>query len=351
MRTRCPVCGTVFRVTSEQLRLKAGKVRCGHCRGVFNAFDQLLTDEALASAPPLPASETAAPPSAGETNEANVAAETTAVKSTDRPVASAAGTAETTADTRAPDEFKPRRRAFAAANTSSLPEIVEPPAAGVQVEEAAATAGNWPETAILLAESPEQSTKAARQAGLVAARELSEAPTYNRWAAGTLAGEASDFAPEEGRRALWPFVIAALLLLLILGTQLAHHFRTEVVRWLPATAAYYELAGIAVPLSRQAELVAIESSDLQFDKLRDLFVLQATLHNRAAYAQNWPALELTLTDAGDTVVARRVMTAADYLPPTISPERFPANGEVAVRLWIEARELGAAGYRLYIFYP
>jgi len=44
MRTRCPACDTVFRVTSEQLRLKAGKVRCGHCQGVFNAFDQLLSD-------------------------------------------------------------------------------------------------------------------------------------------------------------------------------------------------------------------------------------------------------------------------------------------------------------------
>ena len=45
MRTRCPVCGTVFRVTSEQLRLKAGKVRCGHCQALFNAFDSLMPDE------------------------------------------------------------------------------------------------------------------------------------------------------------------------------------------------------------------------------------------------------------------------------------------------------------------
>lgn len=44
MRTRCPDCGTVFRVTSEQLRRKAGKVRCGHCQTVFNAFDQWQSD-------------------------------------------------------------------------------------------------------------------------------------------------------------------------------------------------------------------------------------------------------------------------------------------------------------------
>jgi len=30
---------------------------------------------------------------------------------------------------------------------------------------------------------------------------------------------------------------------------------------------------------------------------------------------------------------------------------FPANAETPVRLWIDAKGLGAAGYRLYIFYP
>ena len=43
-RTRCPACRTVFRVTSEQLRAKAGKVRCGHCQALFNAFDHLADE-------------------------------------------------------------------------------------------------------------------------------------------------------------------------------------------------------------------------------------------------------------------------------------------------------------------
>ena len=46
MRTRCPACNTVFRVTSDQLRAKAGKVRCGQCRALFNAFDELFEDAA-----------------------------------------------------------------------------------------------------------------------------------------------------------------------------------------------------------------------------------------------------------------------------------------------------------------
>jgi predicted Zn finger-like uncharacterized protein len=57
MKTCCPDCQTIFRVTSEQLKARAGKVRCGQCRRVFNALDSLLDDaEAIIVAPvPTPA--------------------------------------------------------------------------------------------------------------------------------------------------------------------------------------------------------------------------------------------------------------------------------------------------------
>ena len=38
--TRCPGCATVFRVTPEQLALRAGQVRCGHCKTVFDGVAQ-----------------------------------------------------------------------------------------------------------------------------------------------------------------------------------------------------------------------------------------------------------------------------------------------------------------------
>ena len=120
---------------------------------------------------------------------------------------------------------------------------------------------------------------------------------------------------------------------------------------MPATAAVYDLLGVAIPLPRNPALVSIETSDLQSDNARGLFVLQATLKNRAAHSQAWPALELSLTDTNDTVVARRVMYAAEYLPPGTTSDAFPSNAEIPVKLWIEARDIGASGYRLYIFYP
>ena len=51
--TRCPVCGTAFRVHSSQLAAHSGTVRCGKCGGVFNGVAALVEqgDERLALEP------------------------------------------------------------------------------------------------------------------------------------------------------------------------------------------------------------------------------------------------------------------------------------------------------------
>ena len=42
LATRCPACGTVFRVVPDQLRVVEGWVRCGRCTEVFNAASALV---------------------------------------------------------------------------------------------------------------------------------------------------------------------------------------------------------------------------------------------------------------------------------------------------------------------
>ncbi|MBK8306636.1 MAG: DUF3426 domain-containing protein [Gammaproteobacteria bacterium] len=54
--TRCPACGTTFRVSDEQLGAAAGRVRCGVCEQVFDA---------LAQQPAGSASQTVTSPDAG----------------------------------------------------------------------------------------------------------------------------------------------------------------------------------------------------------------------------------------------------------------------------------------------
>jgi predicted Zn finger-like uncharacterized protein len=43
--TRCPGCQTVFRVTTRELQASNGRVRCGQCQDVFDAFASLTAQE------------------------------------------------------------------------------------------------------------------------------------------------------------------------------------------------------------------------------------------------------------------------------------------------------------------
>ena len=320
MRTRCPDCSTIFRVTSEQLRLKAGKVRCGQCQGVFNAFDHFLTESV----------------SVGEESKTEPGLSTA-------PARTAA------------------LQKLSESNIPAVPQAIDvlhfEVAPDPIVEPAPQPEAHLVEVSVVdvggkLLETPEESAMAAREAGLMAARELADTPAYNRWAAGPLAAQGlGGFEHEATRYPIWPFVVFSLLLVIALLGQSVFYFRTELVQKFPAMAELYRSAAVEVPLPRNAEWVSIESSDLQSDNARGLFVLQATLHNRANYAQDWPALELTFTDTGDKVVSRRVLRAVEYLPPATESPSFPASGEIAIKLWIEAKDIGAAGYRLYLFYP
>ena len=42
LATRCPYCQTTFRVAHDQLKLRAGLVRCGACKEIFNGIEHLL---------------------------------------------------------------------------------------------------------------------------------------------------------------------------------------------------------------------------------------------------------------------------------------------------------------------
>lgn len=151
-------------------------------------------------------------------------------------------------------------------------------------------------------------------------------------------------------------IVIVLLVLTLIG-QTIFHFRGVIALTTPSTrpalAALSAALGTDIPLPRHVDLVSIEASDLQSEPGRNKqLVLQATLRNRASYAQAYPAIELTLTDSADKPIVRRVFMADEYLAPAqLAEKSFAANADVEVRLWLDASEVKAAGYRLYVFYP
>nr|WP_282099996.1 zinc-ribbon and DUF3426 domain-containing protein [Thauera aromatica] len=154
-------------------------------------------------------------------------------------------------------------------------------------------------------------------------------------------------------------IATTLVLVLLTGTlgaQLLYLFRAEIARDLPGLrpllASACARAGCTLPYPRDAQRIAIEATELQEEPGRPgEFVLYATINNRADYAQEWPYLELTLNDATEQALARRVLSPRDWLPPDHPAEAFPGRSALGIRLPFSTPDMAPVGYRLYVFYP
>jgi predicted Zn finger-like uncharacterized protein len=255
LTTRCPSCGTAFRVQPVQLSARGGKVRCGKCGNVFDGVKSLVA-EGAANGEPM------------------------------------------------------------------------------------AAVDNEPSPQLGLFEAPKKLPGAGD-----AANEDAPVPEF-----------LDEVVPPKRRVAQ---MLAVLLLLAILVLQSIFLFRTEIAVLLP-DARPLLLAACApikceLRLPRRPKLMAIESSDLQADGRRDnVIVLNAVLRNQAPFAQEYPALELTLTDERDEAVARRVLTPADYLAGVAAEAIARGIGpgtDAVLHVFIDTSGLKAVGYRMYLFFP
>ena len=246
--TRCPVCGTAFRVQSSQLAAHSGTVRCGKCGGVFNGVAALVEDEERLTLEPSPQLGLFDPSRGGPDHNATAPA--------------------------------------------SLPDFL--------VDEVASRRSRW----------------------------------------------------------LWAF--AALIALCAVAAQVTYRFRAEIgAAWPAAREPLREACralGCEVSLPRRPELMSIDSSELQADARREgLIVLNAVIRNRARFPQDYPALELTLTDEGDRPVLRRVLSPRDYLErnraEALTREGIAGGMEATLRVLLDTSRTRATGYRLYLFYP
>lgn len=162
-------------------------------------------------------------------------------------------------------------------------------------------------------------------------------------------------APSRLGTVLGMIAIPALAAALVL--QALFHFRDALAAHVPTTkptlTRVCAFVGCAIRPLRDVAALSIDASDLQADPAhRGLLILTATLRNRAQYAIGYPHLELTLTDARDQVVVRRALSPADYVSGTTNTAvGIAGNGEVPVKLFIDASATSQAGYRLYLFFP
>ncbi len=147
-----------------------------------------------------------------------------------------------------------------------------------------------------------------------------------------------------------------VLLALSLGAALAAQVAVQERSFLaakfpplrPGLVALCEPLGCKLEPYRHIASVEVDSS--AFQKIRgEEYRLSLSLKNRAALPVAMPAIELTLTDAIDQPVLRRVFLPAQWA----APAELAAHGEWAVVRTVSLADAPArvAGYRVVAFYP
>ena len=308
MVTTCPACHTRFRVTPEQMDAHGGDVRCGRCAKVFNAHVYLeheqeeLQHEGQSKLPFEDLGDQAAlPEEVAKQQPAEV------------------------------EEFPAEELVAFSFEEAPVEEYLEQPLQAVDE---------------LLAESPVEAESSIPEWG---EEKLPEPPD---------AGDDFVEIADEPRkhRIFWLWLIGAFLLLAGLGVQGLYFFRSDMAARHPEFKPFLQqFCGVlrcSIRLPANPELLNIETSNLEADPQRaNLIALNAILRNRAKLAQEYPHLELTLTDTQDRMIARRIFAPGEYAKGADLNRGMTPNEEVTVKLFLDLGDLQAAGYRVFLFYP
>jgi predicted Zn finger-like uncharacterized protein len=316
LATRCIHCGTVFRVVQDQLKVSEGWVRCGRCNEVFNALEGLFDLDREPPpdwSPPSRAPDHAADPSPGDAEAPVRLHDPELVDRLDsefvagRIAAASAFGAEAAADD----------------GEAALPLQTSPPPPAADGDDA-----------------PRRSRRRAAPSEAEPATE----PDFLR-----RAKQQDHWRRSPHRAAL---AATALVLLLLLGLQVAVHQRdllaARVPALAPALAAVCSGFGCKLGPPRRIDALAVESTALARTTTPDVFRLSVTLRNRESYALLLPSIDLALTDGSGALVARRMLSPADF---RVAAPVIAAGAEQTLTLPLTAGAGKVSGYTVEIFYP
>jgi predicted Zn finger-like uncharacterized protein len=345
----------MFRVVADQLKISEGWVRCGHCADVFDATLYLQpwippgaesTPDDFVAAAPEPEFQPEPEP------EPELQSHVDADSQVDEPVESEWGVGRT--EEHALETVPPPVSAEAHEPDTEASDFQS------ELERFAAGLGRL---------SAARSGAVVSDAAPVEAAAIPDAPAPDE------IGEAADFvaseqdAPEQEpgfvrqarRLAFWQStgmrVLLSLLLLVlaaVLAGQWALHHRDRLAAWRPDLQPLLQQVcghlGCTVAPVRRIDAIVIDSTAL-VRRLGNFYSFDLVLKNTASLPLAVPALELTLTDVGGAVIARRVFLPDEWPD---APPLLPARDSVTVnfRLSLTLNEATPmAGYGALLFYP
>jgi predicted Zn finger-like uncharacterized protein len=166
------------------------------------------------------------------------------------------------------------------------------------------------------------------------------APRFVRQKVGKESRRSQKHVRKQRKRATgerhWPWIVAALLLLLALGAQLAWAKRDFLIRD-PAIGGWLRTAcntlGCELPLVAAPQQLRLLASNVQaHPSVSGALMISASVRNDAIFAQPFPVLTVTLSDAQGQRLAMRRLQPREYLDDTTILEHGLAPGASAALL-------------------
>lgn len=153
---------------------------------------------------------------------------------------------------------------------------------------------------------------------------------------------------------LW--TLGNLLLLLLLVGQYTFFYRDALARvpeWSPLVHKFCRLAHCEIePPHSIKKIELLQTTIAPHPEYENALRLRATLVNRAEFDQDYPDMEVNLTDSAGLVVARRVFSADQYLEtPAAANDSMFQNVAMAARLDVTNPEGKAVGYEIRLVNP
>lgn len=296
MYTQCPECLTIYKIATETLQTSHGTFRCGHCGGVFDALPSLteklpegVIDE-LPRSDPADAPAVLSVPAMRPVREPNLKLDVAPDAFERQPPPAESERKEPTL----PADWV----VFRPADTADKAEM---PAPQDRREQRYGGAGKA-SFELNLASSMKVGTKPAlRQA----VEPLRFEPTQRRAVP----------APEPASK--WPWVVSAIVLALALIVQLGFYQRRALLAhddfrpWLDQACA---LLKCKLPLREDlSRFRVLESIVKPHPQVPGALLISASLRNDAGFAQNFPVVEVKLSDTSARIVALRRFSARSYL--------------------------------------
>jgi predicted Zn finger-like uncharacterized protein len=302
--TRCPDCDTTFRITDEALQKAGGRVRCGRCASVFNAYAELQdTDDELAAETSAPADRDE--PASGEEGAAHGATPTPHGEAREQLAVAPRGGADASPSV-----------AEVVAEIELATDVQEPAPGGPPERDSLATAA----VESLLASAAPPGDSSTTWPALKAVR-----PPARRWSA------------------------AATAAAVVLALQVVNHYRAGLAgspALGPLVQRAYAMLGVTVTPNwdvRQYKILDWVATAEPNTRGLGSLKISARIQNLGPLSQPYPEVKLRLKDRFEDAVGGRMFTPDEYLSSDRRGNRLMQPGETA-RAAIEVVDPGPDAY-------